>query len=33
VKRFIKPKDLPSIEIWSTKFFLDRLDKLSSSLD
>lgn len=33
VKRFIKPKDLPSIEIWSTKFFLGRLDKLSSSLD
>ena len=33
VKRFVKPKDLPSVEIWSTKFFLDRLDKLSSSLN
>ena len=33
VKRFVKPKDLPSVEIWSTQFFLDRLDKLSSNLD
>jgi len=29
VLRFIKPHDLPSIEIWSVDFFLDRLNKLS----
>jgi len=32
VKRFIKPRELPSIEIWSTAFFLDRLRKLSEVL-
>ena len=30
VKRFLKPRDLPSIEIWSTSFFLDRLGKFSN---
>jgi len=32
VRRFIKPRDLPSIEIWSVDFFLDRLKKLSAYL-
>ena len=32
VKRFVKPYELPSIEIWNTEFFLDRLDKLSKTL-
>ncbi|MBZ0166294.1 MAG: nucleotidyl transferase AbiEii/AbiGii toxin family protein [Candidatus Omnitrophica bacterium] len=29
VKRFIKPADLPSLDLWSTEFFLDRLSKLN----
>ena len=32
VLRFIKPHELPSIEIWSTDFFLDRLNKLAAFL-
>ena len=32
VRRFIKPRDLPSIEIWSSKYFLDCLNKLSAVL-
>lgn len=31
VKRFVVPKELPSIEIWSSAFFLDRLEKYASS--
>jgi len=32
VMPFIKPKEVPSIEIWSTDFFLDRLEKLAQIL-
>ena len=32
VLRFIKPRDIPSIELWSTDFFLDRLKKLAAIL-
>ena len=32
VKRFIKAKDVPSVEIWSKDFFLNRLEKLSEIL-
>ena len=32
VKRFVKPRELPSLEIWSLDFFLDRLEKLSKIL-
>lgn len=32
VERFVKPQDLPSLELWSTRFFLDRLEKLAKHL-
>jgi len=32
VRRFIKPNELKSLELWSTRFFLDRLEKLSAIL-
>jgi predicted nucleotidyltransferase component of viral defense system len=32
VKRFVKAKELPSVELWSRDFFLDRLRKLSENL-
>jgi hypothetical protein len=32
VKRFVKLRELPSLEIWSRNFFLDRLKKLSQIL-
>ena len=32
VKRFVRPKELKSLELWSTNFFLDRLKKLSEVL-
>ena len=32
VLRFIKLRDIPSIELWSTDFFFDRLEKLAAIL-
>jgi predicted nucleotidyltransferase component of viral defense system len=30
VKRFVKPHDIPSVDIWCHDFFLDRLDKFGN---
>lgn len=32
VLRFVKPRDVPSVELWSTEFFLDRIQKMSGFL-
>ncbi|MFH1874515.1 MAG: nucleotidyl transferase AbiEii/AbiGii toxin family protein [Pseudomonadota bacterium] len=32
VARFLKPKDLSTLELWSTEFFLDRVNKIRSYL-
>lgn len=32
VRRFLKPNALPSLEVWSKDFFLDRLEKLKEIL-
>jgi len=32
VERFVLPAQLPSLELWGTAFFLDRLEKLRTSL-
>jgi predicted nucleotidyltransferase component of viral defense system len=32
VLRFVKPKDIPSVNLWSAGFFLDRIQKLSEYL-
>lgn len=32
VKNFIKPRELKSLELWNTSFFLDRLEKLARVL-
>lgn len=32
VQRFLRPKDLPILDLWSREFFLDRLEKLNNIL-
>jgi len=32
VKRFLKPHELPSVELWNANFFNDRIDKLAQYL-
>ena len=32
VARFVKEKDLPTLELWSENFFLSRAEKLKSYL-
>lgn len=32
VRNFVRPKEIPSIEIWSKEFFLDRVERLGTFL-
>ena len=31
-RNFVRPRDIPSVEIWATDFFLDRLSKLAENI-
>lgn len=33
VQRFLRPRELPALDVWSKEFFLSRADKLESYLD